>query len=240
MSEPRTAPGIVAGARPRSATAVVGLVLAAFVAVELVILGLGMLVTRVLAHSALHRKEIAFEHDVVVHRMPWWNHVTSFGTVLGGTETVIALTAVGCVVLALRGHGPRLPAFLAVAVAGETTLFLLASIVIHRLRPPIPHLDGAPPTSSFPSGHTAAALCLYGTVAALVLAGARGGWRRWAPVLAVLVVLVVAGARLYRGAHHATDVLTSMLFASAWLLAVLRLLPLPSRRARRVGEWGRD
>ena len=135
--------------------------LGAFVVVELVLLGLGLLVTRVLAHSALHRDEIGFEHDVVVHRTPWWNHVTSFGTLLGGTETVIALTAVGCVVLAFRGHGPRLPAFLAVAVAGETTLFVLASIVIHRLRPPIPHLDGAPPTSSFPSGHTAATVALW-------------------------------------------------------------------------------
>ena len=90
-----------------------------------------------------------------------WNHVTSFGTLLGGTETVIALTAVGCLVLALRGHGPRLPVFLAVAVAGETTLFVLASIVIDRLRPAIPHLDGAPPTSSFPSGHTAATVALW-------------------------------------------------------------------------------
>jgi len=157
VSEPRGA-GVVEGARPRTGLAVAGLVLGAFVLVEAVILGLGWLVTRVLTHSWVHRDELAFEQDVVTHRTPFWNTVTSFGTLLGGTEVVLAMTAVGCLLLFLRGHGPRLPAFLAVAVAGETTLFVLASLVIDRLRPGIPHLDGAPPTSSFPSGHTAASV----------------------------------------------------------------------------------
>jgi membrane-associated phospholipid phosphatase len=222
--------GVVAGARPRTATAVVGLVLAAFVAVELVLLGLGLLVTRVLAHSALHREEIAFEHDVVVHRTPWWNHVTSFGTVLGGTETVIALTAVGLVVLTLRGHGPRLPIFLAVAVAGETTLFVLASIVIHRLRPAIPHLDGAPPTSSFPSGHTAATVALWCGLA-LGLSRTHPGHRlrelSW--VLAVVLPAFVLGSRLYRGMHWPTDVAASVVFTGLWLL-LLRAVLLPPHR----------
>ena len=91
--------------------AVVGLVLAAFVVVEAVLLGLGLLVIRMLAHSSLHRDELAFEHDVVTHRTPWWNHVTHFGTVLGATTTVIALTAVGCLVLALRGTVPACRSF---------------------------------------------------------------------------------------------------------------------------------
>jgi undecaprenyl-diphosphatase len=231
MSEPPTAAGVVAGARPRTATAVVGLVLGAFVAVELVLLGLGLLVTRVLAHSWLHRDEVAFERDIVPHRTPWWDHVTSFGTVLGGTETVIALTAVGCVVLAVRGHGPRLPAFLAVAVAGETTLFVLASIVIHRLRPTIPHLDGAPPTSSFPSGHTAATVALWCGLA-LGLARTHPGHRlralSW--VLAVLLPAFVLGSRLYRGMHWPTDVAASVVFCLLWLL-LLRAVLLPPDRA---------
>src|SRR5690349_21537472 len=123
MKEPRSAPGVVEGAWPRSWVAVVGLVLGAFVLVEAVILGLGWLVTHVLAHSWVHRDELAFEHDVVSHRTAFWNSVTSAGTWLGGTEIVIGMTAVGCLLLFLRGHGPRLPAFLAVAVVGETTLF---------------------------------------------------------------------------------------------------------------------
>ena len=222
---------MVAGARPRTGAAVVGLVLAAFVAVEAVLLGLGLLVTRVLAHSSLHRDEVAFEGSVVAHRTPWWDHVTSFGTVLGATETVIALTAAGCLVLGLRGHGPRLPVFLAVAVAGETALFVLASMVVHRLRPAIPHLDGAPPTSSFPSGHTAATVALWCGLA-LGLARTRPGHplRVLSWGLAVVIPAFVLSSRLYRGMHWPTDVAASVVFTLLWLF-LLRAVLLPPERA---------
>ena len=148
------------------------------------------------------------------HRTPFWNGVTHYGTVLGATTTVIALTAAGCLVLALRRHGPRLPLFLALAVIGETLLFLLAAAVLDRVRPPIPHLDAAPPTSSFPSGHTAASVALWVGLA-LGLARTRPGHRlrflSWA--LAVAVPLFVLLSRLYRGMHWPTDVAASVVFA---------------------------
>jgi membrane-associated phospholipid phosphatase len=231
MREPRAAPGVVAGARPRTGVAVGGSILGAFVLVEAVLLGLGLLVTRVLVHSSLHRDELAFEHDVVTHRTPWWNHVTSFGTVFGATDTVVALTAVGCLVLGLRGHGPRLPAFLAPAVAGETALFVLASVVIHRSRPGIPHLDGAPPTSSFPSGHTAATVALWcGLAFGLARTHPGHPLRALSWVLAVALPAFVLFSRLYRGMHWPTDVAASVVFTLLWLL-LLRAVLLPPDRA---------
>jgi undecaprenyl-diphosphatase len=209
----------------------VGLVLAAFVAVEAVLLLLGLLVTRVLAHTALHRDETAFEQDVVAHRTPSWNDITRLGPLLGATNTVIALTALGCLVLAWRGHGPRLPVFLAVAVAGETALFVLASVVVHRLRPAIPHLDGAPPTSSFPSGHTAATVALWcGLALGLARTHPRHPLRALSWVLAVALPVFVLSCRLYRGMHWPTDVAASVVFTLLWLL-LLRAVLLPPERA---------
>jgi membrane-associated phospholipid phosphatase len=230
MSEPRPSRGVVEGARPRTGAAVVGLVLGAFLAVEAVILALGWLVTHVLAHSWVHRDEVVFEQDVVGHRTPWWNYVTHFGTLIGGTEIVIGMTAVGCLLLFLRGHGPRLPAFLAVAVAGETALFVLASIVVHRLRPAIPHLDGAPPTSSFPSGHTAATVALWCGLA-LGLARTHPGHplRVLSWILAVAFPVFVLASRLYRGMHWPTDVAASVVFTLLWLF-LLRAILLPAGR----------
>jgi membrane-associated phospholipid phosphatase len=229
------ATGVVAGARPHTLLALVGLVIAAFLLVEALLLGLGLLVTRVLAHSSLHRDELAFERGVVAHRTPFWNHVTTVGTMIGATETVIAMTAVGCLLLAVRGHGPRLPVFLAVAVAGETGLFLLASAAVHRLRPTIPHLDGAPPTSSFPSGHTAATLALALGLA-LGLARTRPGHplRALSWFLAVALPLFVLASRLYRGMHWPTDVAASVVFTVTWLLS-LRAIVLPSGVRDRPG-----
>jgi undecaprenyl-diphosphatase len=221
------ATGVVAGARPPTLLAVIGLVLGAFVLVEGLLLGLGLLVTRGLAHTPLHTEELGFEHSVVAHRTPFWDTVTGYGTLLGATETVIALTAVGCLLLAWRGHGPRLPVFLALAVAGETGLFLLTSAVVDRVRPVIPHLDGAPPTSSFPSGHTAASLALACGLA-LGLARTRPGHplRIISWVLAVTLPAFVMASRLYRGMHWPTDVAASVVFTLVWLF-LLRAILLP-------------
>jgi membrane-associated phospholipid phosphatase len=228
MSEPRARPDVFAGARPRSGAAVVALVLAALVAVEAVLLGLGLLVTRGLDHSALSRKEVAFERALAGHRTPIWNAVTHYGSVLGSTATIIGLTAVGCLLLAWRGQGPRLPVFLAVAVAGETALFLVASLVIDRLRPPIEHLDAAPPTSSFPSGHTAATVALgVGLALALARTHPRHRLRALSWVVALAVVGFVAFSRLYRGMHWPTDVAASIVFVVVWLLLLRAILLRP-------------
>ena len=85
-------------------------------------------------------------------------------------------------------------------------------------------LDAALPlTSSFPSGHTAAAICRYGGVAAVVLRAVQVWWRWLVLGLAVLVIVAVAVGRLYRGAHYPTHVVGSVVFAVPWLLVTTKV-----------------
>jgi membrane-associated phospholipid phosphatase len=220
--------GVLEGAGTQQLPRLVGLVLGAFVLVEALLLGLGLLITRGLDHSALSREELAFERTLQGQRTPFWNQVTHYGSVLGSTGVVIALTAVGCLLLAWRGQGPRLPVFLAVAVAGETGLFLLASLVVDRLRPPISHLDAAPPTSSFPSGHTAATIALaVGLALGLARTHPRHRLRAVSWVLAVVLAVFVLTSRLYRGMHWPTDVAASIVFTLTWLLLLRAILLRP-------------
>jgi undecaprenyl-diphosphatase len=165
----------------------------------------------------------------VAFRQPWLDHLTRYGTILGSTEVVILLTVLGCLVLAWRGHGPRLPVFLLTAVLGETLLFLLAQLLLHRTRPPVLRLDPAAATSSFPSGHTAASVALWVGLA-VGLAGTRPAHRLLTPVRVLAVVLpgFVLFARLYRGMHWPSDVLGSVLFVALWLLLLRRILLPPT------------
>jgi membrane-associated phospholipid phosphatase len=231
--------GVLAGARTQRLTRLVGLVLTAFVLVEALLLGLGLLVTRVLQRSALSRQELAFERALVEQRTPLWDQVSLVGSILGSTITVMALTAAGCLLLAWRGQGPRLPVFLAVAVAGETGLFLLASMVIDRVRPPISQLDVAPPTSSFPSGHTAATVALgVGLALGLARTHPRHRLRALSWLLAVALAGFVLLSRLYRGMHWPTDVAASIVFTLTWLVLLRAILLRP--KADEPSEEARD
>ena len=97
------------------------------------------------------------------------------------------------------------------------------------------------PTHSFPSGHVGTAVAVYGTAAVLLAlwlriprtsSGARAGSL---VVLLAAVPLFVAVSRLYQGAHHLTDVGTSLVYGSLWL-AVLAARLRPRRRAGRAGR----
>jgi len=115
-------------------------------------------------------------------------------------------------------------AFLAVVMFGELGAFLTIASIVQRPRPAVPHLDSNLPTSAFPSGHMAATTCLYVGIAILVIGHARGWWRYLFLIPAIVMPLLIATARLYRGEHHPTDLLASVLFAGLWLTATTMLI----------------
>lgn len=152
--------------------------------------------------------------------------LSSVGSEAGNTLTVIAITVLTCAALILI---PRLPmwrqaSFLAVAVSLQSLVFLVITESVDRHRPEVDRLDASPPTSSYTSGHTGAATALYGGLAVLALSRLRGPWRRIVGGLLLVVPVVVALARLYRGMHHPTDVVGGLVNGSLSLLIVGRAL----------------
>jgi membrane-associated phospholipid phosphatase len=74
---------------------------------------------------------------------------------------------------------------------------------------------------SFPSGHTAGAVLLYGVLAAYGLAQTRNTRQRIAIVAATaFMVALVALTRVYLGAHYFSDVIAAVTWALAWVVAV--------------------
>ena len=89
----------------------------------------------------------------------------------------------------------------------------------------------APPTSSFPSGHTAAAIALYGCLAVLLMwVYGRRPATRVAAVVLFCIPVVVGLSRLHRGMHYPSDILVGALGGGLWLLLVITTL-LPHRGA---------
>jgi undecaprenyl-diphosphatase len=161
---------------------------------------------------------------LAAHRTPELNHVSDLGGQAGNTHLILAVGLVaGAVALAaIRRWRPVI--FLLATMFGELSLFLASAASVGRARPDVPHLDGPLPTSSFPSGHVAATILLYAAIAVLAMSRIRHWWRWLFVAAAVLMPLWVAGSRMYRGMHHPTDVLGSMILAAGWLAAMVYLV----------------
>jgi undecaprenyl-diphosphatase len=164
------------------------------------------------------------------HRTSALNHLSAVGSAMADTMTCITVTAVAAVVFAIWLDRWRESAVLVLTVTGQLFVFVLVTATVHRLRPAVAHLDPAPPTSSFPSGHTGAAVALYGCVAVVVLRELRRHHRHWAAALATLFVVIplaVGSSRMYRGMHFPTDVLAGAAAGAGWLALVVAVVLLP-------------
>jgi membrane-associated phospholipid phosphatase len=185
--------------------------------------GIGYLVTKVGRHDVVGRTDHSIERTLARDRAPELNTATHYLTDLGETITVIAIGILLAVVARLLWARWRESVLVVVALAGEVSIFIFTTLMIHRHRPRVPHLDVAPPTSSFPSGHTAASVVLYFLIALLLSYRLRSSGARillW--TVAVLIPVLVGLSRLYRGMHYPTDVLSGAALGALWLFTAVK------------------
>jgi membrane-associated phospholipid phosphatase len=161
------------------------------------------------------------------------NTATLIGSWMSETVTKIVVTAIVVLILLRWLHRWYEALVVAVALILEAMVFITTTFIVGRSRPPVPHLDGSPVGSSFPSGHVAAAVC-YAAIAIVV---GRNCAKRWVVVtlwtIAVLTPVIVGLSRMYRGMHFMSDVVAGMILGAA-SVAVTLLILTPPERARRA------
>lgn len=187
------------------------LVLVAVVAVA------GLLITHPLK-STIATWDLHVEQSLARGRTNRVDDLARWGSQLASTIPVIlSLVVIGATLRVLTGRW-RASAFLAMAVIGEKGIYIVASWVVRRDRPPVPTVGSTVSQSSFPSGHVGAAVTLYGAVALLAtMSGTRRSWRLPALALVAAIAAFVAYSRMYAGFHYPSDVLAGATLGIVWL-----------------------
>lgn len=143
-----------------------------------------------------------------------------FASIVGDTAGRLVILAVA--LPALLWLGKRAHAlWLAAMMAGGTALNLVLKQIFAAPRPDLlPHLD-AVHSYSFPSGHAAGNMMMFGALALLI--GRRGGY-----LAAAATIVLIGTSRVWLGVHWPSDVTAGWIEGLGWL--VLCRIWLPARR----------
>ena len=169
------------------------------------LVGVGTLLGGPLARVIANDNAWAVEFEE--ERTPAFDELTHWWSTVADTAVIIGTAFVVGLVMRLVWKRWVETLLVWAAVALQSAVFLTTTLLVSRERPEVEKLDPAPPTSSFPSGHTGAATALYLSIGLVLASRVRSRAGKVAVVVLLLLVPIGVGvSRLYRGMHFPTDV----------------------------------
>jgi undecaprenyl-diphosphatase len=165
-------------------------------AVGVVVVLVGLLITKVLESTAFADADAGLDKWLEKQRTPTGLTVTHIGTLFGETPTIVGLTTVTVIVFRLVFHRWRESVLLAIVVTGQSLIFLAATTY------------------------------WLGTALILAWHTRHVWLRWLLVVVGVVIPIGVAASRMYRGMHYPTDTATSFLLGLALLFIAFHALPL--------------
>jgi membrane-associated phospholipid phosphatase len=225
LSAPRGGPAERLGEALRNvhpAVVFVVLMLAALAVTAALSICLGLLVTRVLEPAwGIGAADERANVWLAAHRTASRTDASLVGSIVaGGVVLPIVVGSIAFVCAVLRRW--RIAAFLVFALGVESASYRATTLVVHSHRPQVSRLENLPVNASYPSGHTAAAIAVYGGLALLIASRVgHGSTRALVWTFAVAMVTFVAFSRMYRGMHHPLDVAGGIVVGALTLAALV-------------------
>jgi membrane-associated phospholipid phosphatase len=200
-------------------------------------IGLGFLITKVVEPAwGIGARDEHFNAWLAARRTPSRTDASLVGSIVaGGVVLPIVAGSIALVSAVLRKW--RVAAFAVFVLGVESATYRATTLVVHSHRPHVARLENLPVNASYPSGHTAAAIAVYGGIVLLLTSRFTSGlFRASAWTFVAAIVAFVAISRMYRGMHHPLDVAGGVAIG----IAALIVLVFCCRTAGAVAESRRD
>ncbi|MFZ2555989.1 MAG: phosphatase PAP2 family protein [Minisyncoccia bacterium] len=141
----------------------------------------------------------------------------SYLTTFGDFAVVVGLTILSCFFFIRTRHRAYVGALFVTSMGSALSVAWL-KIFFARARPQDPIALMTLDSYSFPSGHAAAAIALYGFLIYLAIGvGHTSALRRIAALILVVLIALIGVSRLYLGVHYASDVIAGYFVGLLWL-----------------------
>jgi membrane-associated phospholipid phosphatase len=185
-------------------------------------IGLGLLITRVVEPAwGIGAADERVNVWLASHRTSSRTDVSLVGSIVAGgvvLPIIVAAIALACALL----RRWRIAAFVVFALAVESATYRATTLVVHSHRPRVARLENLAVNASYPSGHTAASIAVYGGLVLLLTSRFTNRvFRTFAWTVAVAIVTFVAASRMYRGMHHPLDVAGGVVVGVAAVLVLV-------------------
>lgn len=174
-----------------------------------------MMIVRTIIHRFDKRVGTAIRH------LPKWLHPLMFTVSWVGQPiiTIPLLFFVGLAALVYSYMG----LLVGVIIAGAVFAFnSLVKLTVRRIRPRNVYTESMMlDTFSFPSGHAASSVVVFGLVGYLLMHSLPSLYGIVAAVITGLFIVLIGVSRVYLGAHYPTDVIAGWLIGSVGLIGLL-------------------
>jgi membrane-associated phospholipid phosphatase len=175
----------------------------------------GVLVWMIRRDSGLVNVDRVVERWAERHATALSDDVLEGVTHLGDTPTIIAVGVAICAYGLWRWRKPAIPLFVVSVVLGQMLISNTIKVVVDRARPELrPRVDFT--GTSFPSGHTTAAVATFLAVALVLAIGTSPRPRAALAGAAVAIGVAVGCTRVFLGVHWFSDALAGLAIGWSW------------------------